>query len=220
MAISNLENQALLTGLRFAVPSEMLDGLGKHVQQVDEILQRYENRVQQINGNPDLTDSGKKRLRMEAAQKAAEELDNLRRSAKGYDEHILQLQEAIKPQTPQGDAVLQHLQEREIRDRLREVDPLVARTMYLEAANNGDDDALMYAMENAPKAFPVLMGTDVQQLIDEGMQKRAERQSPEQAKKLAELLRVRRALDSAIANVRSKLALPEDDPVKVLAEAE
>jgi len=39
-------------------------------------------------------------------------------------------------------------------------------------------------------------------------------------KMLAEGPRVRKAPDNAIANVRSKLALPAEDPVTAFAEAE
>lgn len=207
MHLNNLETNAMYTSLKLeGVDSNMLAGLRKHLEAVQKIATEHQQKVARINSSPDFTAEGKKRQIVELEEGTRDRLERVRAAASGYADHLAQLQKQLTPKTRDGDAVLQHLQEREIRDRLNDMDQLLLQEMYTTAAQEGNDDLLMYAVEGAPASF-ALLPPDV---LDKGKQLRAERQSPEAAGKLKELLRVRNALDDAIASAQSGLGAADD----------
>jgi len=96
---------------------------------------------------------------------------------------------------------------------------LEVQVMYEQSARDGGDDLLMAAVENAPRAFP-LVSPEVR---DGGIQARAMRHSPAEAAKLRDLRQVRRTLQEAIKAARSELeraGLPGDDLVSRVARGE
>ncbi|MES9887280.1 MAG: hypothetical protein ABW140_10740 [Candidatus Sedimenticola sp. 6PFRAG1] len=142
--------------------------------------------------------------------------DRIERTVKPYisqlRERMAVIEERLRPQDPE-EPLLEYLQQREMRDQLREVDELKRMELYQTLAVSGDDDLCMRAIENAPMAFPLI--TD-KVLLADGRRARALRGSPESAAKLEQLRQVRALVEAAIDKVMVVLEL--DSPVMQLEQ--
>ncbi|MEJ1372724.1 MAG: hypothetical protein RPU52_00420 [Candidatus Sedimenticola sp. (ex Thyasira tokunagai)] len=142
--------------------------------------------------------------------------DRIERSVRPYiaqiKERIAIIEERIKPQDP-DDPLLEHLKQREVRDRLTETDELKRMELYQSLAVSGEDDLCMRAIENAPNSFPLI--TDKALLMD-GKRARALRGSPESSVKLKQLRQVRATVEAAIDKVMVVLEL--DSPIAQLEQ--
>lgn len=216
----NLEIEAFLKSLAPKVGPEILEGVRRDAAEVDGVLERVRNEWRLINGNTDLTAAGKRRHRVTAASEANGKLQEIAARAKGYDKHIAQLREQIKPREHTGDATVRFLQERECRTMLLQrcgENTAELQIMYQSACRDGgpNSDLIAEAIENSP--LPLLPA----EVLEAGMQARAQRQSPAEAAKLRELVRTRKTLADIISAARRELeadgGLASDDALSRVA---
>jgi len=201
------------------VDPNLAEGLRAAVAKVEQILNDFRTEATRLKASDEFSKTGVVKRIAEVAQHANDRLAKLEGEHQGYGEHIEQLQRAIKPATTEGDAVLQHLRERELRDQLRDTDQLELQVQYEQACREGGSgsELLAAAIENSP--LPMLPP----EVLEGGQQARALRQSPAEAAKLRDLRRVRDTLEQAIRAARSELeqaGLPGDDIVTRIARGE
>lgn len=207
----SLLTQAMVKQLEQSdTPEPMISGLNEYLGQIEDVMARFQNAVSKLKNSQDFSATGKEKRTMEAAQQAADELRGIENSAHGYDDHIRQLEDGLKPDKRPTDSTLAFLQEQEIRQRLADLDPLELQIKYQDACGNGGAgaDLIAAAVENDP--MPRLSAD----IIQEGIQARGLRTSPDEARKLKQIVRVRSALKDAIQEARGELqknGLPVDD---------
>lgn len=216
----NLEVETLLKALAPNVSPEILEGVQRDAQEVEGILERVRTEWRRINSNSDLTAMGKRKHRATAAGDANAKLQQIATRSEGYERHISQLREQIKPRARQGDTAVRYMQERECREMLLSEHgkgTTELQVVYEAACRDGgpNSDLIAEAIENSP--LPLLPA----EAIEAGQQARAQRQSPSEARKLAELTRARKALDDIIGAARRELeadgGLAADDPLSRVA---
>jgi len=101
-----------------------------------------------------------------------------------------------------AEALMRELKAQEIRQRVQAMDPLMRRVKYLQAQREGNDDALVSAIEGAPSIAPLL--TDA--TLMEGRAARAARLRPADVSQFETLASAYRFVtQSAISEIRPYL---------------
>lgn len=201
-AIKQLENKG--------IPDPMIAGLNEHLGQVADSMTRFRTGKGRLKASNDYNAEGLKRRIAEVAQAAANELLGIQNSAHGYSDNIKQMEDNLKPTERPTDSTLAFLEEKEVRERLADLDELQLQIKYQTACGEGGHgaDLIAAAVENDP--MPRLS----RDVIDEGKQARGRRTNPAEAKKLQQVIQVRAVLFDAIQEAMGELeknGLPADD---------
>jgi hypothetical protein len=145
------------------------------------------------------------------AQRFDTRLVKIEGSLKDWRDNIKQLEEKIRP--AKAEQAPSHAEQLEVREVLRQWDPLRVQLAYEEATRTGNDPLLEAAIENCPKIAPLVKP----EVIEAGRQARAVRNSPEAARKLATLKKSLKLVTEAIASARRSWGVPEADPILRIA---
>jgi hypothetical protein len=107
----------------------------------------------------------------------------------------------MQPTEHRRDDVVYALEQREIRDYLRQLDPLELESFVREAAANGDD-RILSAVSNSPISFKLATAG----LINKIASQRLEAQYPTEAGKMKDLMLAQEQVGSALKSVHAELA--------------
>jgi len=186
---------------------EQIDSARKKLDQVNSIMESFRNEKNLILNSGDLTGKGKQTQIAQLSTNAGERLENvISPELKALDARIMELTEQTRPQSPSSDALLEHMRQTEIRNKLYKMDPLEVLAIYEDLAVSGLDDLTMRAIEGAPASFKLVSDPTV---LESGMRARGERQSPDSAKTLTQLKQWRATLEGSLNSAKSELNLPD-----------
>ena len=157
--MSNFRTDAvgIVDGLRRkSLNGAWVKSLEDRVEELDGILGRFQSAVESAESGGRLTPVGIQELRGVAAEKARAELENVRQAKATVTDQIQRIQNNMSLPTPaESDPTLRYLRAREIRDHLRQLDPLKVRSLYENAILQNDVE-LIAAIEGAPKVAPLI----------------------------------------------------------------
>ena len=128
--------------------------------------EKYHGEIQRLSDAGELTAKGIARRRAEVREDVLAEISRIERGrVRELGVEIdAQQAKALAPVKLTGEgATLRYLQQREIRDQLQKLDPVVIRARYLVAAQTGENDFLVEAVEQAPSGFGLVDAETIKQ---------------------------------------------------------
>ena len=206
------------------IPSNMPDGIAsgvkKTLHQISEVSETFSDKFSEINTSNDLTSSGKQNASKEIGNDVVKALAEVEKDIAGYDTNISNIEKDLLPPKSAEETVLSYLKEKELRDKISDLDPLERETIYRNAITDNSTDVIA-AIENAPALFPVVSASLIEKLKDE----RLAALFPDQFEKISTLQTAKGLVTGAIVAVKSSLEkegiqFPVDDPVKKAAQGE
>ncbi len=180
---------------------DMAEGARERTDKLDGIFNSATTRIKAIKTDGMLTTKGMQSAFADLRVEIQKELNGWQSALGDYADQIRQLKEAMAPTRHRRDDIAWQLELREIRDYFRTLDPLDQEAFYRQAAEEGTDQ-ILEAIEHSPLPFRFA----TKNLIDKISTQRLERQYPEQAAKLADLLTAQETAGSALKSVRAELA--------------
>lgn len=212
LAVESFLDHTARTG---SFDADILRGVQEVVRELRQTMEEYRREVRTIRGSGDYTRQGADAKIAEMSRSYRDRIlqfmrsrINNRRGALEQAEKSLQTR-----REPDGDPTLQYWREREVREILRDMDPMEAVSVYLAAASSGKDPLLEAAIESAPRIRPLVSD----EILEKAREARAERLAPEVAARIRDLGVAISTLESARSGAIAELGLPDDDPILVLA---
>ena len=202
---------------RLFASEDIARGVEKKVDELDGIHRSALTSVTSIRESKDLTAKGKQTALKELEAEIVKKTKEWQQGNVHYDNQAKLLERDMKPKRHRPDDIVWELQQREIRDHFRKLDPIMQEAAYREAAAVGND-LLLSAIEESP--IPFVFATQGQ--IDKIQFQRLETQYPKQAARLRDLQLASQQADSSLNAVRdsllkSGLEIVGVDPVQELA---
>ena len=179
----------------------------KGLTHIVDNMAEYREDVTHVKANGDLSPNGKQVKINDLAQTTENRLAGfVNPELAQLDKRIAELEEKTRPQQPAGDVVLEFLRQREIRDRLVDMDELKIVGLYQSLATSGKDDLAMRAIEESPAAFPLISDAAI---LAAGKAARGERHNPKSKELLEQLKSMRSMLSAAFNSARAELGLKD-----------
>jgi hypothetical protein len=180
---------------------DLATGVMERLDKLDALFGSAKSKIETIRNSGTFTTKGKQAAIADLKLEIDRDLKDWFAVEKGYADQIRQLREAMQPTEHRRDDVVYALEQREIRDYLRQLDPLDLEAFVREAAETGNDKVLS-AVTNSPIPFRLATAG----LINKIENQRLEQAHPEQAAKVKDLLTAQEQVGSALKSVHAELA--------------
>jgi len=138
-------------------------GLSKKMAELDNVVNNAAARRQKVNQDANLSPEGKRQKIQEVAEDTAKRIDAVLPDQQGLESQIQSIEAEMQEPQPDPQDVSAQMRQREIRDRLYQMDEASRLNLYLKANESDSDPELIQAVENAPEAFPVVPAERVQE---------------------------------------------------------
>ncbi len=170
-------------------------------------MAEYREAAMHVKANGDLSPKGKQVKINDLAQTTENRLAGfVNPELAQLDKRIAETEKETRPQRPDGDPVVEFLKQREVRDRLVDMDELKIVGLYQSLATSGKDDRSMVAIEESPVAFPLISDTAI---LAAGKAARGARHNPKSKELLEQLKSMRSMLSAAYNSARAELGLKD-----------
>ncbi len=170
-------------------------------------MAEFRTALSHINGDGDLSPGGKQTKINDLAQTTENRLTGfVNPKLDQLDKRIAETEKEARPQRPDGDPVVEFLRQREIRDRLVDMDELKIVGLYQSLATSGKDDLVMRSIEESSAAFPLISDAVI---LAAGKAARGERHNPKSKELLEQLKSMRSILSAAYNSARAELGLKD-----------
>jgi hypothetical protein len=195
-----------------------LESWQQKVKALQQAKAEYHRALQTLVNDPDLTELGKSKRKAELQATFAARIAAESSHLAGYDQHLAQLHRSgPRVESPSDlQQVLSYLRSQEIRQEIRQVDPVILRGDYESRVQDptGRYDVWLQAVEESPT--PLLPG----EVLDQGKATRALRSlTPEVRQQIADVTELRNAHQHFVTLVEREL--PQiDDPLARQAAGE
>jgi hypothetical protein len=180
---------------------DLAAGVQEKLEKLEAIFVNAKSQTETIRNSGEFTAKGKQNAIAELRKELEKQLRDWHSFVKHYDDQIGQLKNSMQPTEHRRDDVVYALEQREIRDYLRQLDPLELESFVREAAANGDD-RILSAVSNSPISFKLATAG----LINKIASQRLEAQYPTEAGKMKDLMLAQEQVGSALKSVHAELA--------------
>ena len=179
---------------------DMADSIQKRLDALDAIWASSVSELKSIKDSGKFSVKGQQDARAELAVEVRRKIKDWLTAQNPLDDQMNQLKNEMQPKRNRGDDVIGELRQREVKDYLRTLEPLVIEEKYISAARAGDE-LFLSAVEESPIPFSFA----AQGVVERVKFSRLERAYPEQAKKLADLQTGKANVFSALRSVEADL---------------
>ena len=178
----------------------LADGVRGRVNELDQIYVNAKSQAEQIDKSGKYTAKGKQEAYKALSAEVDAEIKKWRVVESHYRDQVRQLNEQMQPSRSRADDVVGELRRVEIRNYLRQLDPVEAEAAYMEAAQKGDDLFLAAIAES-----PIPFRFSTANLVEKVNMERLKRAYPKEAERLENLQVAQQDVNAALKTAREAL---------------